>query len=382
MNDGFPRFSDEELDRRRRAIDDLVEEHRLDDVLVYGANRSGGAVQWLSEWPVSREAALLLRPGDRDLLLVQFYNHVPTARRLARRADVRWGGPSTIGSVVEELERRGSRRVGLIGPLGYKGYRDLAAAVGEIVDLDPAHTRLRLVKSPEELDWLRRGAELSDRAVEALRDQVRPGMDERTLGAIVEGAYVAEGGTTHIHYFGVTSMDDPDRCVPSQLPSTRTVRRGDVLTTEISASWWGHPGQVLRTMTIDAEPTPAYEELHRVADAAYDAILGVLGDGARPETVVDVASAIIDGAGYTIYDDLVHGFGGGYFPPILGTRSRANEAPPDLAFRTGMTVVVQPNVITTDERMGVQTGALVAITDDGVEELHRAPRGLWRAGGD
>jgi Xaa-Pro aminopeptidase len=373
MDDGFPRFSDEELDRRRRAIDDLVEERRLDDVLVYGTNRFGSAVQWLSEWPVSRE---------QDLLLVQFYNHGPTARRLARRADVRWGGPSTIGTVVEELERRGSRRIGLIGPLGYKGYRTLAAGVDDTVDLDPAHTKLRLVKSTEELDWLRRGAELSDRAVEALRDQVRPGMDERNLGAIVEGAYVAQGGTTHIHYFGVTSMEDPDRCVPSQLPSTRTIRRGDVLTTEISAAWWGHPGQVLRTMTIDAEPTPAYEELHRVADAAYDAILGVLRDGARPETVVDVASDIIDGAGYTIYDDLVHGFGGGYFPPILGTRSRSNEEPPDLAFRTGMTVVVQPNVITTDERMGVQTGALVAITDDGVEELHRAPRGLWRAGGD
>ena len=51
---------------------------------------------------------------------------------------------------------------------------------------------------------------------------------------------------------------------------------------------------------------------------------------------------------------------------------------PDVVFRSGMTVVVQPNVITPDERSGVQTGALVAITDDGVEELHRAPRGMWR----
>jgi hypothetical protein len=35
-------------------------------------------------------------------------------------------------------------------------------------------------------------------------------------------------------------------------------------------------------------------------------------------------------------------------------------------------------VITTDERAGVQTGGLVLITDDGVEELQTAPRGLWR----
>ena len=74
----------------------------------------------------------------------------------------------------------------------------------------------------------------------------------------------------------------------------------------------------------------------------------------------------------------MHGYGGGYFPPILGTQSRMNEPLPDMSFEAGMTVVVQPNVITTDERAGVQTGGLVLITDDGVEQLQRAPRGLWR----
>jgi Xaa-Pro aminopeptidase len=49
-----------------------------------------------------------------------------------------------------------------------------------------------------------------------------------------------------------------------------------------------------------------------------------------------------------------------------------------MTFETGMTVVVQPNVITTDERAGVQTGGLVLITDAGVEQLQRAPRGLWQ----
>ena len=65
---------------------------------------------------------------------------------------------------------------------------------------------------------------------------------------------------------------------------------------------------------------------------------------------------------------------------MLGVHSRPNEPTPDLTLRAGMTVVVQPNVITPDERTGVQTGGLVRITDDGVEELQRAPRGLWMAG--
>jgi hypothetical protein len=43
-----------------------------------------------------------------------------------------------------------------------------------------------------------------------------------------------------------------------------------------------------------------------------------------------------------------------------------------------MTVVIQPNVITPDQRAGVQVGDLVLVTETGIEPLHRAPRGLIR----
>jgi hypothetical protein len=75
--------------RRREALTDLLREHRAGQALVYGFDRSGSAVEWLTGWPVTREAALLLRPGRRDLLFVCFNNHVPNARRLAPDADVR-----------------------------------------------------------------------------------------------------------------------------------------------------------------------------------------------------------------------------------------------------------------------------------------------------
>ena len=52
----------------------------------------------------------------------------------------------------------------------------------------------------------------------------------------------------------------------------------------------------------------------------------------------------------TIYDDLMHGFGG-----------------------------VQPNVITRDQEAGVQVGELIRVTKTGFERLHNAPRGFWRA---
>ena len=88
------------------------------------------------------------------------------------------------------------------------------------------------------------------------------------------------------------------------------------------------------------------------------------------------AAGVIEDAGFTTIDDLVHGYGGGYLPPVLGSASRPAGPVPDAPFRAGMTVVVQPNVTTTDGRAGVQTGELVLVTQEGVESLHQMPRGL------
>jgi len=378
MNEDIPRFSDDELTRRRLAIEDVMADRGVDGLLVYGADRSGSAIPWLAEWPTTREAALVVTPGERDALFVQFYNHVPAAARIARSADVAWGGANTTGTAIAELQRRGVRRLGILGPIKWRSHAALSE-VFDVVGLDADYVRLRLVKSAEEMVWMRRGAELSDAAILAVREGVRIGMAEPELGALCESAYLHTGATNHIHYFALTSMAAPDRCVPSQWPGNRVVKDGDVVTTEISASWWGHAGQVLRSMTIGADPTPLYADLHAVADAAFDAVCGVLRHGATPAEVVE-AAAVIEGAGFTIYDDLVHGYGGGYFPPIIGSASRMNEALPDMVFEAGMTVVVQPNVITTHERAGVQTGGLVAVTADGVEQLQHAPRGFWRIG--
>ena len=252
------------------------------------------------------------------------------------------------------------QRVGIVGPLGHRDHRDLAGSVGDLVSLDREYQRLRLVKSPEEIERLEVAAKLSDLAVEAIAAEARVGMDERRLAAIMESAYLAEGGTNHIHYFASTSMADPDVCVPSQFQSTRRLQAGDILFCEISAAFWGYAGQVLRSFTINADPTPLYAELHVAADAAFDAIAAVTRPGTHVRDLVE-ASSVIEEMGFTIYDDLVHGYGGGYLPPVLGTKSRPNLPTPDMVLEEGMALVIQPNVITPDEKAGVQTGHLVVV---------------------
>jgi Xaa-Pro aminopeptidase len=87
-------------------------------------------------------------------------------------------------------------------------------ARGGEVDLNAAYTRPRLVKSPEEIEWIRRAAELTDAGVAALREAARPEVSEYEPGAAIEAAWLPHG--THIHYLAAT----PKLCVPAQ--SSRT----------------------------------------------------------------------------------------------------------------------------------------------------------------
>jgi Xaa-Pro aminopeptidase len=376
----IPRFSGVEMQRRRRAIEQAMARKGVDHLLIYGADRSGGGVQWLTGWPVTTEAAAVVTPGRRDAMYIHYFNHIPLARQIAMDADVDWGGAGkAIEPAIAELKRRGAKlnRVGIVGPLGYAAHAALSAAFGTVADLNADYIRMRMIKSDEELDWLRIGAYFSDLAIGALRAQLKPGLSEFELGDIVERAYMTLGGTSRIHYMGVTPMSDPDCCVPKQYPSARKVQSGDVFFTEISANFWEYSGQVLRTFAVDAEPTPLYRELHAVAEEVFASVAAVIRPGATPQDVVAAAGAI-EKAGFTTCDDLVHGYGGGYLPPVLGSQSRPAGPLPKFAFEAGMTVVVQPNIITRDQRAGVQLGELLRITDTGVESLHQVPREFFR----
>ena len=372
----YPRFSDAEMARRRAAIELLLASVECDHLVFCGANRFGSVVQWLTQWPVTAEAVGVLAPGQRDALFVQYVNHAPQAQILADKADVTWGGESSIAAAIKVLERRGARhdRVATIGPVSAEQHTVLSAKFGKLKSLNRDYIRLRQVKSAEELDWLRIGATFSDLGMMALRDGLKSGQNERELGALVERAYVSQGATNVIHYIGVTSMNSPDLGVPRQFPRMRRVQTGDVVVAEISAAFWDHPGQVLRSFAL-GEPNKLYRDLHTAADAAFDAIAAVLKAGATPAQVIE-ASSVIEDAGFTIIDDLLHGYGGGYLPPILGCKSRPAGPVSQEPFRAGQTVVIQPNVVTRDGKAGVQAGEMVLITNTGIERMHAMPRGF------
>jgi Xaa-Pro aminopeptidase len=373
--DRYPTYSDTEYTRRRAAVSAKLAEDDLDALLVYGAGRSAD-IEYLTGWPGSREAFLIVPPEGDMTLLVQLFNHVPNARRVAVIDDVRWAGPHSVAGVRAVIGDLGvaKRRIGLAGPWPWRDVDALRAELAptEFVDATGILRGLRTIRSDEELARLRIAARMTDAAMRALERDVRPGMREHELAAIVEGAYLASGGTNAIHFMATTPMREPAIGVPSQIASSRVIEAGDVLITEIGAEWWGQAGQIHRAYAIGVEPTGEYSRLHDVAVDAYERIVAVLRDGATVGDVLDAAE-IIHERGLTVYDDLLHGTA--QLPPIIQTRrTKRTQWDEDFVFRENMAVVVQPNV-TTDEsgRMGVQVGETVRIARGGVERVHDYP---------
>ena len=147
----YPRYSAGEMARRRAAVTAALAEAECDHLVFCGANRTGSAVQWLTQWPVTVEAIGVFTPSERDALFVQWINHAPLARIIAAEADVAWGGESSVRAAIAVLDKRGARsdRVAVIGPMNFEQHAVLAARFGRIANLNRAYVRLRRVKSSE-----------------------------------------------------------------------------------------------------------------------------------------------------------------------------------------------------------------------------------------
>jgi len=377
MQQEYPRFSSGEYARRHKALAGVMEKAGVDHLLIVTDHRTGNAPQWVTGWPGTVEAYVVFKPSVKMSMFMEWNNHVPLAKKIASDVDVSWGEHRGIQKTVEELKRRGAKRVGIIGPLVVSKYRLLEQQF-EMVGLDAEYIWLRTIKSEEEIDWLRIGAALSDAGFAALLDSTRPGITERELANIVERAYVGHGGTTMFHFLGITSMASPHIFVPPQYHSPRRVQPGDVVFCELSAFWWDYAGQILRTYTVGSEATPLYRDLYQTAEDAFDAVTRVIRHGATMQELLD-ATGLIEERGYTVCDDILHGFGGGYFQPILGTRSRMAGPLPNMKLEENMTLVVQPNIVTRDQKSGVQVGEMVRVTKDGFDRLHQTERKLFRA---
>jgi len=371
----YPTFSDQEMARRHHAIYGLMQQEQLDALLVYGTGRYASDVYWLTDWPCSREAYVLFQAGKDPVVLMQLFNHFPMARVMSIVKDVRWAGANTGNSVLELIRERAleAKKIGLVGSIPYQHYNRMREKFPDagFTDLGGKMRTMRTVRSPEEIERIRFASKLTDQSIQALAEGLKAGMREDEIPYLIEPVYLKRGGYAGIHFVSSMPMRAPDFPVPSQFHSNRRLQKGDCLITEISGAYAGYSGQIHRTFSIGEGPTPEWQRMHDAAVAGFETLANVIKDGATT-TEAEEAAEIIHQRGYSIYDDLIHGVN--QYPPIFQTKTTRRHDMKEMTFRENMVIVIQPNLITTDEKMGLQFGETLVVTKQGCESLNAYPR--------
>lgn len=384
----FPKFSAAEYARRYARVRELMAARGLDALIVYGDSAFQGSnhanVIWLANWTDPYSAYVLVpRRGEPTLFVSNpLYRH--TAVRASNLGEIDWGGWNAGHTIGERLRDLGLAR----GRIGLSGVRNVIrasmpyehgvalremipeATLEEALDLLQEARRL---KSAEEIDWFERGAAFTDLAIEGIARGARIGMPEWELGALAQSAALARGARWMFHFLGATSMADPELIFPWQYPSTRPIRRGDIVMTEISVGYWGYAGQIQRPFAVGAPPTREYQTLYDLAAEAYHRVLETLRPGSTDEDVKR-AAGVVEARGYRTQDALLHGWGITIEPPRvdLPCAMIKRELAP-VTFEAGMLLVIQPHVVSADARRGVQVGGLVTVEAGGARALQRYP---------
>ncbi len=308
-------------------------------------------------------AVVVTRDGRSSLLAVDM--EATTVRDREPGTDLRvWAefegnAMPVLAGLLRDLGL-GSSRIGI--ETGYMPARDaeelrrlLPSARWETVDglLD----RMRMVKTPRELDVLRRVSRITDAAIQEAFKSVKTGDTEMDLAGAVTAALYRLGA----EHFKLLIVATGERSrLPNVGPTDRKLRRGDLIRLEVFGVLQGYHAGVCRTGAVQEPSAEAEriwvnfvgcrdllsERIHRGASSAqvYRDFLNKFG-----ELGYDPISFVGHGIGLFLHEE-----------PYLGSVG-------DWTLEEGMVLGVEPLVYGPD--FGLQMKDVVAVTADGAERL-------------
>lgn len=297
-------FAREEYESRRKAACAAMMADGLDGLLITRQESMFYLTGYDTFGYVYFQCLYLGADGDMFLL-----TRVPDLRQARHTSDIEeihiWAdrhGAEPHRELRELLHARGlsGHRLGVewesYGLTALSGQK-LAAALDGFVRLEDASflvSRLRLVKSPAELDYVRRAGALCDDALAAGMALARPGADEGEILAAMQGAVFAGGGDYPGNEFIIGSGEDALLC--RYKSGRRTLDAEDQLTLEFAGAYRHYHSALFRVVPI-GKARPEHHSYHAAARDALLACEEALKPGRPVGEVFDAHARVLDAAG-------------------------------------------------------------------------------------
>ncbi|MEJ0069833.1 MAG: Xaa-Pro peptidase family protein [Pseudomonadota bacterium] len=215
--------------------------------------------------------------------------------------------------------------------------------------------RLRQIKTPEEIEILRRLSRIADKAITESFAAVHAGSTEMDLAAaLTRGVY--EGGA---EYFKLMIVATGERSVfPNVGPTDRVLKREDICRVEIFPMIAGYHAGVCRTALVQAPPREAERIWANLVACKY-MLLDAIKPGASTRSIYELYLKKVGELGLPPISFIGHGIGLHlHEDPYLGPTD-------DQELEPGMVLGIEPLIYETGFGYGMQNKDMVLVTETG-----------------
>jgi Xaa-Pro aminopeptidase len=206
-----------EFEERIKKFQANIKQEGLDACLVHATESDMAHVRYLSEyWPTFETAAVFVPAEEEAVLLVgpesdlyashrSFFKNIEKLIQYRESAEPDAPGMSfiTYKDLVAKYVPKGIKKLGIAGsaitsmPV-YLGLKEQLPGV-ELIKADMTLWPLRFVKSENELNAMRKAFKISELAVEAILNEIKPGMTELQVIGIAQREIYKHGGEYEGH---------------------------------------------------------------------------------------------------------------------------------------------------------------------------------------
>jgi Xaa-Pro aminopeptidase len=349
--------ADGEIGQRRRDIAARLPQLKADALLVSAPSN----VRYLSDYTGSNGLVLIL-PSETHFFTDPRYE-ISTRRNIAGHVHIVKG--PLIAGAIQVIKRKRLKKIGFeSGWTQFDAYQRLKEGLPLGVSLVPVGRIIeerRMVKSPAEIDTIRRSVNLNSEAFASVLKRIRPGVRELDVAAEIEFQMKMLGAEKPS--FDTIIAAGPHSALPHSHPTGHQIGANELLLIDMGASLEGYASDMTRVIHLGPPPRKIREMYRAVLEAQLAGIEAVR-EGTTAGKVDTATRNVLKK--YKLDKAFVHSTGHGlgleiHEPPRLGKKDKTR-------LQAGMAITIEPGVY-IEGLAGIRIEDTVLVTKNGCEVL-------------
>lgn len=241
----------------------------------------------------------------------------------------------------------------------------------EIQDLFGDMVAMRIIKSEEELELMRKAQHTTCNAIIAMMKHARPEMNERELEGAFDFSLKKQGVRDHAF---TSIVAGGGRATTLHYDSNdQIVHDGELVLIDLGAAEGNYSADISRTFPINGKFTPRQKQIYNTVLSAQQIVMANakpgITTGQLNQMVIDYYESRLDDLGLRkdgkgVRDYYYHGVS-----HSLGLDTHDISMGRNVVLQPGMVITVEPGLYIEEEGIGVRIENDVLITADGIIDL-------------